>query len=134
MSVSKPTPSAPNTVVPPPPSPTMPDSDMENNDTERPTNVNEDTQLPLEMNEPYDAVNNRSDHPPGTDVSHTTPLKPTPHTITSGSGSPTPTPEQKPISNALNRELKKIGDFNHPGMKENSPPPSRTRSGKRFVS
>ena len=62
----------------------MPDPDTENNDTGRPACVNEDIQLPLEMNGPYDAVNDGSNYPPFTGVSLTTPLKPTPHTKSSG--------------------------------------------------
>ena len=84
MSVPKPTPSVPNTGMPPPPSPTMPGPDIEHNDTERPTYEKEDIQLPLDMQGPNAAVNNGSDYPPVTDVSLTTPLKPTPHTKSSG--------------------------------------------------
>ena len=128
------TPNVPNTGAPPPPSTTWPGPDIEHNDTERPAYDKEGTQLPLDIQGPNNAVNNENDYPPVTDVSPSTPLKPTSRTRTSGPSSPTPTPEQKPISNALERELKRTEDFNHPGKKEGSHPPSRTRSGKRFLS
>ena len=116
-SASQPTPSAPRGASPSPP--TIPDPDIESND-ERPACVSEKVELPWEVDMPEGAVQDKDE------------CQPTPDARTPEPSSPTPPPEQRPTSCALDRELKRIGDFNC--QEKKLPPPSKTRSGKRFES
>ena len=46
--------------------------------------------------------------------------------------SPDPPVRSRPQSSALQRELRRIGDYNVPGAQEGPPPPTRTRSGRPY--